>query len=122
MSWDSREAEAARIHRARHQRGESCQDDTPEIIRGASLSLSIDQHRPVRKLPKVEERNIRKGHTEQHGAHTGLEIGHVQPARTENLKNHEAPGYRPNCVPSTFLWQSTNPSASECDSVWRQDL
>lgn len=63
------------------------------------MSLSVDQHSSVRKLPKVEERNILKGHTEQHGVHTALEIGHVQPATTENLKIHEVPGYRPNCVP-----------------------
>ena len=90
MGRDSTEAEAAGIHRARHQIGESCQDSTAEMSRGASLSLSIDQHRPVRKLPKVAKRNILKGHTEQPGAHTGLEIGHVQPARIENLKIHEA--------------------------------
>lgn len=48
----------------------------------------------------IKERNILEGHTEQQRAHMGLEIGHVQPARTENLKIHEAPSYRPNCV----LW------------------
>jgi len=62
QSWDSREAQAPRVHRTEHQRGESCPDNTLRINRETFLSVQLSTEYLV---PKVGDRNTLKEHREQ---------------------------------------------------------
>ena len=62
QSWDSREAQAPRVHRTEHQRGESCPDNTLRISRETFLSVQLSTEDLT---PKVGDRNTLKVHREQ---------------------------------------------------------
>lgn len=62
QNWDSREAQAPRVHRTERQRAESCPDNTLRISRENFLSVQLSTEDLV---PKVGDRNTLKEHREQ---------------------------------------------------------
>lgn len=84
QSWNSREAQAPRVHRTEHERAESCPDNTLRISRETFLSVQLSTEDLV---PKVGDRNTLKEQRTAPGTHVGPGIGHVPPARAEKFKN-----------------------------------
>ena len=84
QSWDSREAQAPRVHRTEHQRGKSCPDNTLRISRETFLSVQLSSEDLVQggrqKHPEGAQRTAP-------GTHVGPGIGHVPPARAGKFKN-----------------------------------